>query len=369
VRHYILLICCVVLVATTGSAQDSTQPLTSPTHARQTATATAAAVGPATVLIRAALPGGGLSTGSGFIVDPSGTIVTNFHVVEGADRVEVRLATGDVHEVTAVRAADRLRDLAVLQAPGFRFPTVHLGDSDVVRPGDHVVVIGNALGILENSVTTGVISGLRDLEGYKLFQMDAAISKGNSGGPVVNEQGEVIGVTVAKIAEGESLNFAIPINYARGLLQMEAKTGLESLRGAPESLFSKSNQGLPRRWKSLNSGTTKIIRVEGDFLYTETVFPEQYSAAGGMAVGELRKQGDKWIGKARARVPCTTGDGVWTTIKRKTCSFESTGEITLLTPTRIEGTLFAAPDDAELKCRTCTYSKADIRRPFVWIPE
>jgi len=145
---------------------ESTQPLTSPTHERQTATATAAAVGPATVLIRAALPGGGLSTGSGFIVDPSGTIVTNFHVVEGADRVEVRLATGDVHEVTAVRAADRLRDLAVLQAPGFRFPTVQLGDSDAVRPGDHVVVIGNALGVLENSVTAGVISGLRDLEGY-----------------------------------------------------------------------------------------------------------------------------------------------------------------------------------------------------------
>lgn len=332
----------------------------------------ASAVGRATVLIRASLQGGSLTTGSGFIADPSGTIVTNFHVVEGAERVEVRLPSGDVHEVSGVRAVDRRRDIAILQIPAFGLPTAPLGNSDSIQPGDRVVVIGNALGVLDNTVTAGVISGVRDLEGYKLFQMDAAISKGNSGGPVVNDRGDVVGITVAKIEAGESLNFAIPVNYARGLLQLEPVSGIGALRGSgepPGSLFANANQGVPRRWKSLASGTTKIVRVEGDFVYIETVLSEQFAAAGGMILAELKKQGEKWTGSVRSRIPCSTGDGVWTRIKPKTCSFEHPMEITGLTRSRIEGTVVGPPSDAQLRCRPCTYSEPDAKQEFVWIPE
>jgi S1-C subfamily serine protease len=328
----------------------------------------AAAIGRATVTIRASLQGGSVVSGSGFIVDAAGTIVTNAHVVQDAERVEVRVSGGDLYDVTGVRCIDRKRDIAVLQIPAFGLPTVPLGNSDSVRSGDRVVVIGNALGVFENTVTTGVISGVRDLEGYKLFQMDAAISKGNSGGPVLNDHGEVIAITVAKMEAGESLNFAVPINYARGLLQLEPKPGTDALRDRASGvgdLFSGDPQGSTRRWKSLLTGTVKIVRVQADFVYIETVMPEKVAAAGGMTMGELKKQGDKWVGKVRSRLPCFTADGS----RSKTCSFENPIEVSVLTPTRIEGFVIAPPVDAEFKCRTCEYAKPATKQEFVWIPE
>jgi len=188
----------------------------------------------------------------------------------------------------------------------------------------------------------------------------------------MNERGEVIGVTVAKIESGESLNFALPINYARGLLQLEQKPGIEALQNTAAgtgNLFSDTNRGFPRRWKSLVSGATKVIRTEGDFIYIETVMPEDFIAAGGMLMAELKKQGDKWVGTGRRRIPCQTGDGVWTTIKHKVCSFDEAVEILLLTPTRIEGIAVAPPDGAYFKCGPCKYSQPSAKQDFVWIPE
>jgi S1-C subfamily serine protease len=190
-----------------------------------------ASSGPGTVVIKVQTTSGSVSTGSGFMVNPSGVVVTNFHVVEGAKKIQIRLSSGDVYDVIGIRGVDQRRDLAVLQVLGFDLPTVRLGNSNKVRTGERIVVIGTALGLLENSVTTGVVSGIRQLEGYRLFQMDAAVSPGNSGGPVVNEQGEVIAVTVGKLSEGESLNFAVPINYARGLMQGKLEDGLAKLTG------------------------------------------------------------------------------------------------------------------------------------------
>jgi len=135
----------------------------------QSTTQIATTVGGSTVTIRASMPDGSMVSGSGFIVDASGTIVTNSHVVQDAERVEVRLPNGDVYDVSGVRSVDRKRDLAVLQIPAFGLPPAPLGNSDSVHPGDRIVVIGNALGILENTVTAGVISGVREVEGYRLF--------------------------------------------------------------------------------------------------------------------------------------------------------------------------------------------------------
>ncbi len=339
--------------------------------AKMSAAQIADKIGRATVIVKTKDSGGSVSSGSGFVVDPSGVIVTNLHVVEGADAIQIRFPSGDVYDVTGVRGVDRKRDLAVLQIPGFDLPVVRLGNSNKVKAGDRIVVIGTALGVLENTVTTGVVSGIRQLEGYRIFQMEAAVSRGNSGGPVVNEQGEVIGVTVAKLTGGESLNFAVPINYARGLLQSKVTGGLTKLAasGPSKSLFGEPAQSLPRRWRSTHTGTTKIVRQEGDLLYSETVTPQEFKNAGGKSSILWRKQGDKWVGKTTDHIPCYTSPGT-AFQKLKVCEFAWETELTVMSPSRIEGFAIMPPSNAKLKCRKCRFSKGGLEKQgFIWIPE
>jgi serine protease Do len=165
---------------------------------------------PAVVSIRAQTAAGEVS-GSGFIVDASGTIVTNLHVIHGATTVAVKLANGDIYDQVTVRAFDERKDLAVIQIAPFGLATVPFGDSDAMQPGQRVVLIGNPLGVLEGSVSTGVVSAIRALEGYKVIQTDATANRGNSGGPMLDETGRVIGVVTFKSAEGkaDNLNFAV----------------------------------------------------------------------------------------------------------------------------------------------------------------
>ena len=156
--------------------------------------------------------------GSGFLVDPSGRILTNEHVVRDARSVRVKLASGDVYDAVTILAADERRDIAVLQVAGFDLPALPLANSDSVRIGNPVVLIGSPLG-LENTVTTGIVSGRRpEPEGYQLLQISAPASPGSSGGPVLTRTGEVVGIAASQMRTGQNLNFAVPINYARGLL-------------------------------------------------------------------------------------------------------------------------------------------------------
>ncbi len=156
--------------------------------------------------------------GSGFLVDSSGRIVTNYHVVRDARSIRVKLASGDVYENVTVLATDQRRDLAVIQIPGFHLPALSLGNSDSVHTGAAVVLIGSPLG-LENTMSTGIVSGRRqEKEGYSLIQVSAPASPGSSGGPVLSRNGRVIGVAVSQMQAGQNLNFAVPINYVRGLL-------------------------------------------------------------------------------------------------------------------------------------------------------
>lgn len=175
----------------------------------------------------------GSRQGSGFIVSEDGRVLTNYHVVRDARSIEVKLASGDVYERTAVLATDERRDIAVLKVPGFSLPTLPLGNSDSVRVGTDVVAIGSPLG-LENTVSTGIVSGRRqEPEGYGLLQISVPASQGSSGGPVLSRRGEVIGVAVSQMQGGENLNFAVPVNYARGLLsQADTTSGLSVLRSA-----------------------------------------------------------------------------------------------------------------------------------------
>ena len=163
--------------------------------------------------------------GSGFITDKSGIILTNAHVVSGADRVIVTLRDGREFEGT-VKGTDEVTDLAVVQIDpqGADLPIAPLGDSSQVQVGDWAIAVGNPIG-LNNTVTLGIISTLQRSSAQvgipdkrvEFLQTDAAINPGNSGGPLLNQNGEVIGINTAIRANAEGIGFAIPIDKAKEL--------------------------------------------------------------------------------------------------------------------------------------------------------
>ena len=164
------------------------------------------------------------SSGSGFVLDTHGHILTNHHVVKGAQRLEVSLADGTKWPAT-VAGADPLTDLAVLQikAPADALTMLPLGDSSALQVGQKVLAIGNPFG-LEHSLTTGIISSLRKVvrtgqtEIEDVIQTDAAINPGNSGGPLLDSEGRVIGINTAIFTPSGGnvgIGFAIPINTAK----------------------------------------------------------------------------------------------------------------------------------------------------------
>lgn len=324
---------------------------------------------PAAVLIKAVTPEG-TATGSGFIVDASGTIVTNLHVVRGATTVAVKTKAGDVYDQVTVRAFDERKDLAVLQVAGFGLPTVTLGNSDAVKQGDPVVLYGNPLG-LEGSLSTGIVSSVRALEaGYRVIQTDASANPGNSGGPMVAVTGEVVGVLAFKLRGAEGLNFAIPINYVRGMLSATDTLSLtdlaQRLASSTDAFAEEKKSGFPTRWKSLASGTTKLLRMDGDRLYVETVMPPGAKQAGAFVLAELVKSGDRYTGTVREGGPCAYYN--WAAeLKQKFCTTEAPMEITALAPTRIEG--FGANNAGDFDCGKCRYKGAVTKTPFTWIPE
>ncbi|HYI65567.1 MAG TPA: trypsin-like peptidase domain-containing protein [Candidatus Limnocylindrales bacterium] len=199
-------------------------------------------VTPTVVTIQTA--GGGLlgaasGTGSGFIYDPDGWILTNRHVVEDASELQVVLNDGRQFS-GEVYGIDTLTDLAIVKIDATGLPVAPIGTSADLKPGQLAIAIGNPLGY-ENTVTTGVVSGLgRQIQASdasqtsseqlnNLIQTDAAINPGNSGGPLVNSAGQVIGVNTAVNADAQGVGFSIPIDVAKPIMQ-QALDGQELVR-------------------------------------------------------------------------------------------------------------------------------------------
>ncbi len=171
-----------------------------------------------------------VGAGTGFIITESGYIVTNHHVIEGATRIAVSLANGSKYNCTLV-GSDKTNDVAVLKAMAVGLDPVTLGSSSAMRVGDQVVAIGNVLGELSSSLTVGYISGIdRDISTdgtvINMIQTDVAINSGNSGGPLFNAKGEVIGITTAKYSGTtssgaiiEGISFAIPLDDVIDLIE------------------------------------------------------------------------------------------------------------------------------------------------------
>jgi len=174
--------------------------------------------------------------GTGFIVDPNGLIITNSHVVnESSAEYSVVLKDGTTYEVDRIHL-DNYSDIAILEITARSLPTVEFGDSDSLKVGQRAVAIGNALGKFDNTVTAGVVSGIaREVQASSGFgqaktyesviQTDAALNPGNSGGPLLNSSGQVIGVNVATTMGAENIGFAIPVNVVKPILESFIENG------------------------------------------------------------------------------------------------------------------------------------------------
>ncbi len=181
----------------------------------------------------------GDKVGTGFILDKGGLVATNLHVVAGSDEIKVKLHDGTTYAVTQVAGVDPGRDLALLRIkPKAALKTLRLGDSDQMSAGDQVIAIGNPLGVFDYSVSSGLVSQVRAVcgasdakcppGGLTLLQISAPISQGSSGGPLFNQFGEVVGVTTLIVAQGQSINFAVPGNYLKPLVAQPSAISMKT---------------------------------------------------------------------------------------------------------------------------------------------
>jgi serine protease Do len=233
-----------------ASNNPQAQPLTiNTTDIQTTITQAVKMVGPAVVTVSGSIPsqitpfgptGPATVSGSGVFISDKGYILTNNHVIEGVTDISITLADGTQEKATLV-GADKYSDIAVLKTDG-KIPAVaSLGNSDVLTPGDTAIAIGSPLGDFKNTVTVGVISATgRSIDtgnGYTidgLIQTDAAINQGNSGGPLVNLAGEVVGINTLIVRNSgsgtvaEGLGFSIPINTAAAVANQIIQSGFIS---------------------------------------------------------------------------------------------------------------------------------------------
>lgn len=167
--------------------------------------------------------------GSGVVIDPAGVIVTNLHVIRGADKAVVRLASGEIYESVDIVGTDSQKDLALLKIAGTALAAAEIGNSDEAPIGQTVYAIGAPKG-LELTMSEGIVSGRRESPaGYKLIQTSAALSSGSSGGGLFDDMGRLIAITTSKLDDGENLNFSIPVNYVREIPALATPWSLAEL--------------------------------------------------------------------------------------------------------------------------------------------
>lgn len=263
-------------------------------------------VSPSVVTVAGSLPGQGfgfdqfgtrLASGSGVFISSDGHILTNNHVIESMQEASVVFYDGEVHEAEVI-GVDPFTDLAVIKVAAAPPAFAVLGDSNQLNPGETVIAIGSPLGDFKNTVTVGVISATgRSVDtgqGYQvedLIQTDAAINQGNSGGPLINLKGEVIGINTLVIrgngisAAAEGLGFAIPANTARNVVEQILQKGY----------VARPYLGL--RWQPITPEIAAIYNLPSPWgAYVTSVVPGSPAENGGIQDGDIiTKIGDTAI--------------------------------------------------------------------------
>jgi 2-alkenal reductase len=279
-------------------ASNETQNLVVNTTDVETAiTAAVQNVGPAVVTVIATIPGqqtffgysgDSTSSGSGVIISSDGYILTNNHVIDGAQQLQVIYADGSQQDASLV-GTDQYSDLAVVKISGSVPAVASLGNSDALNPGETVIAIGSPLGDFKNTVTVGVVSATgRSIDtgsGYSidsLIQTDAAINQGNSGGPLVNLAGEVIAINTLIIRSSgsgtiaEGLGFAIPISTARVVSEQLIKQGY----------VSRPYLGI--NWQPITPRVAAIYRLPVQYgVYITDVARNSPASQAGLQVGDI----------------------------------------------------------------------------------
>jgi 2-alkenal reductase len=291
------------------TSSPSTSLAFSTTDIESTITQAVARVGPAVVTIVGIIPGqetyfgrypDQTVSGSGVIVTATGFVVTNNHVIEGANKVSVILADGDELPAEIV-GTDIYADLAVLKVNGDVPSQASFGNSDTLKPGESVIAIGSPLGDFKNTVTVGVISATGRMidsgRGYlieDLIQTDAAINQGNSGGPLVNLAGEIVGINTlvvrgnqysSTVAEG--LGFSIPANTVRAVTAQIIEKGF----------VSRPYLGI--RWQTITPEIAAAYNLPVKWgIYLTNVAPDGPAGKGGLRQGDiLTKIGEITLGE------------------------------------------------------------------------
>ena len=229
-------------------------------------------------------------TGSGFIIDSKGIILTNAHVIDGADQVTVTLTDGRTFS-GKVMGEDTATDVAVVKIEATDLPVAPLGDSTQLRPGEWAIAIGNPLG-LDNTVTAGIISatersssdiGVPDRR-VGFIQTDAAINPGNSGGPLLNERGEVVGMNTAIIDGAQGLGFSVPIDTAKRIADQLISTG----KVEHPYLGVQMKKLTPELKKDLNADPNSPVSVQEDHgILILKVLPDSPAAKAGLKAGDV----------------------------------------------------------------------------------
>lgn len=284
-----------------------------------------ARVGPSVVTVvgQSTAFGGGTSSGSGLILSQDGYVVTNNHVIENTTQLYLVLADGKQVNATVV-GADPFSDLAVLKADGKVPAAAVLGNSDTLKPGETAIAIGSPLGDFKNTVTVGVISAtgrsLDSGQGYlmeDMLQTDAAINQGNSGGPLVNLAGQVIGINTLILRGGsgsqtvvEGLGFAIPSNTLQAVAEKIIAKGY----------IARPYLGIRWQWIDPNLANRYGLPVQWG-VYVSTVLPGSPAASAGLQEGDIiTKIGDQQLDGdhpyANALYKYAPGDTVTLSVQR-----------------------------------------------------
>ncbi|MGE5415649.1 MAG: trypsin-like peptidase domain-containing protein [Acidobacteriota bacterium] len=252
-------------------------------------------VSPAIVYIEVLFPDG-IAQGSGFIVSSTGDVLTNYHVVKNATAITVTTNSKQKFYLQKAYQFDEKKDIALLKLKdASQLPTVPIGNSDILKNGQQVIAIGNPEG-LENSISDGIVSqAKREIEGQSLIQITTPISPGSSGGVLVNIYGEAVGITVGAILEGQNLNFAVPINQAKLLLDNKSSvnpaassvTNIGAALTAPQNIqaIPLSDAKIRVQWDAVPGAESydvyeRVATRMGPFLKIGNTAKTEYDATG-----------------------------------------------------------------------------------------
>lgn len=214
-----LLLTCLILGQADAASKSKAAPVSKPAPpAARTAAELASAIRPSLVKITQIGREGTDGIGSGFVVSEDGLIATNLHVIGEARRLQIEMHDGKTHDVSVVQASDSHHDLALLKIDARGLKPLPLGDSSTVQQGDPIVAMGAPEG-LAFSIVQGVLSATRDVDGTEMLQVAVPIEKGNSGGPLLDMQGRVLGLLTLKSLKTDNLGFAMPVNELKNLIE------------------------------------------------------------------------------------------------------------------------------------------------------